>query len=295
VATPELPSAAPDPATPAPAVPPVEIAPPSLNPGDMGGAGAAAPVQDEPLPPAGAGALPNAGAGAMAAIGAGATPGAGAAAGAGAAPPLGAGATDGMGVGAMPGIPIDMGTGAAPGEPPADGVFALRGAGWEAVDNEDCTEETQAVCPVYPQDNTSFGANVSPELSWTGAPAGTMSFALVLTDQTTDGGVHWVLWDIPADVMMLAAELPAGSPLTDPAGAQQVTNFGQMGYFGSGACGNVYEHRLFALGVTNLAPSDPGDVEAVREAVENSSDILGETFVRLQSRDYCTDGEFGNF
>jgi phosphatidylethanolamine-binding protein (PEBP) family uncharacterized protein len=164
--------------------------------------------------------------------------------------------------------------------------FALMSTAWEVVNNDDCTPETTPVCPIYPEENTTFGENVSPQMSWVGAPEGTQSFAIVLYD-LTNPNVHWAIWDIPANVTMLAAELPDTANLSDPAGAKQATGFGQMGYFGSGKCGNTYEHRLYALSVTNLAP--PSDTAAsVRETLEASSNVLGESFVRLQSRDYCT-------
>ncbi|HEX5213660.1 MAG TPA: YbhB/YbcL family Raf kinase inhibitor-like protein [Pseudolabrys sp.] len=46
------------------------------------------------------------------------------------------------------------------------------------------------------------GENVSPQFSWTGVPAGTKSFALVMTDPDGRGtGVdHWIAYGIPASV-----------------------------------------------------------------------------------------------
>lgn len=166
-------------------------------------------------------------------------------------------------------------------------TFALQSPSWEAVDNEDCTAQTQSACPLYPQENTNFGENVSPEMSWVGVPEGTKSFAILLQD-LSNGNAHWVIWDIPASVTMLPAELPSMATLTDPAGAKQAAfGGGSAGYFGSGACGNVYEHRLYALGVENLNPAMSNNAGAVRTALEASTDVLGESFVRLQSRDYC--------
>lgn len=57
-----------------------------------------------------------------------------------------------------------------------------------------------------PAKYTCEGANVSPPLAWTGAPAQTRSFALIVDDPDAPDPdaprqrwVHWVLADLPAD------------------------------------------------------------------------------------------------
>ena len=52
------------------------------------------------------------------------------------------------------------------------------------------------------------GGNVSPALAWSGAPAGTKSFALMVHDPdapTGSGWWHWVVYNIPAETHALAA------------------------------------------------------------------------------------------
>lgn len=104
---------------------------------------------------------------------------------------------------------------------------------------------------------TCDGANASPELTWTSAPAGTQSFAVVLTDKTNDL-VHWVIYDIPAT----ATGLPSGvmkvySPTNVP-GAHQTTSYNTSvtGYLGpcppQGQGAHTYELAVYALDVPTL-------------------------------------------
>ena len=95
---------------------------------------------------------------------------------------------------------------------------------------------------------TCQGGDTSPPLSWSGAPAGTRSFALILDDPDAPGGtwVHWVLYDIPAAV----TALPEGGAKKLPAGAHEGTNsWDKTGYGGpcppSGR--HRYVHKLYAL------------------------------------------------
>ena len=77
------------------------------------------------------------------------------------------------------------------------------------------------------------GGNVSPQLSWSGAPAGTKSFALTMYDPdapTGSGWWHWIVVNIPASTSKLDA---GASGKSLPAGAQEVrTDFGEPGYGG---------------------------------------------------------------
>jgi Raf kinase inhibitor-like YbhB/YbcL family protein len=108
------------------------------------------------------------------------------------------------------------------------------------------------------------GGNVSPALSWSGAPAGTKSFALLVHDPdapTGSGWWHWVVYNIPAETTSLPAD--AGDPHQHlmPSGAVQGrTDFGSAGY--GGPCPppgkpHHYHFRLYALKVAQLElPAD---------------------------------------
>ena len=62
------------------------------------------------------------------------------------------------------------------------------------------------------------GRNISPALSWSEPPAGTQSFALIMDDPDApmDTWVHWVLFNIPADMRDLQEDLPVTGKNIDP-------------------------------------------------------------------------------
>lgn len=108
-----------------------------------------------------------------------------------------------------------------------------------------------------PKSHTCDGGDVSPALSWSGAPAGTLSFAVVVDDPDASGFTHWLLFNIPASTASLAEGLKPG---TSPAGAAEGSNdFGSTGYRGpcppSGT--HRYSHRLYALDIASLSPPPP--------------------------------------
>jgi hypothetical protein len=80
------------------------------------------------------------------------------------------------------------------------------------------------------------GENISPQLNWSNAPAGTKSFAITLYDPdapTGSGWWHWVVFDIPAEV----TDLPAGAGTPGRSGMpeaaiQSLTDYGMTGYGG---------------------------------------------------------------
>ena len=86
------------------------------------------------------------------------------------------------------------------------------------------------------------GDDTSPELDWTGAPAGTVSFALTVFDpDARHGWWHWVVYGIDPKTHELSAA--DKSP-----GLQGDTSFGKPGY--GGPCpppGDSPHHYIFTL------------------------------------------------
>ena len=81
------------------------------------------------------------------------------------------------------------------------------------------------------------GKNISPALKWSGVPAGTKSFALLVHDpDAPTGGAgwwHWVMINIPAGTTELKKDAGKGDGSNLPAGAAQVsTDFGAPGWGG---------------------------------------------------------------
>src|SRR6476620_10493079 len=103
--------------------------------------------------------------------------------------------------------------------------------------------------------NGGSGGNVSPALSWSHAPPGTQSFALLMHDPdapTGSGWWHWVVYNLPASTTSLAAG--AGDPtkkLLPPGVVQGRTDFGAPGYGGpcppQGDKPHRYIFTVFAL------------------------------------------------
>ena len=112
---------------------------------------------------------------------------------------------------------------------------------------------------MIPSKYTCKGEDVSPPLSWEGAPSDTKSFALICDDPDAPfmTWVHWVIYDIPADVTELAEGVPKDNKLSN--GAKQGRNdFRKIGY--GGPCpppggAHRYFFKLYALDTAlNLEP-----------------------------------------
>jgi hypothetical protein len=96
-----------------------------------------------------------------------------------------------------------------------------------------------------PSKHTCEGEDLAPQLSWSGAPAGTKSFAIIVDDPDAPDPkapkmtwVHWVAYDLPAATTSLAQ----GGAL--PSGARDGANdWKAAGY--RGPCPPIGRHRYF--------------------------------------------------
>lgn len=95
---------------------------------------------------------------------------------------------------------------------------------------------------------TCEGDDVSPPLTWDGAPEGTRSFALIVDDPDAPDPaapkriwVHWVLYNLPAEARSLAENCGARGGYD---GARDALNdWGRTGY--GGPCPPIGRHRYF--------------------------------------------------
>lgn len=129
-----------------------------------------------------------------------------------------------------------------------------------------------------PKAFTADGGDASPELNWSGAPAGTQAFALVVEDPDAPAGtwVHWIAYDLPATVTGLAQGQPRSETL--PGGGRQGRNsWGRLGWNGPDpppGSAHHYRFRLYALSApTGLAPgAERGALDAAMKGK-----LLGES------------------
>jgi Raf kinase inhibitor-like YbhB/YbcL family protein len=104
-----------------------------------------------------------------------------------------------------------------------------------------------------PQRHSCEGEDAAPTVSWSGEPAGTKSFALIMDDPDAPAGTwtHWVLWDIPGDRHKIEAGFRPGM-----FGVSGKNDFGREGYGGpcppKGHGPHRYFFRLYAVNVPTL-------------------------------------------
>ena len=134
-----------------------------------------------------------------------------------------------------------------------------------------------------PAKHTQAGEQISPALSWTNVPTGTVSFVLHMRDpdvsrnKTVEDQVHWLVWNIPGTATGMPENVPKGPDLKD--GSRQISASGAV-YRGPGAPAtgplHHYTFELYALDTKVDLP--PGaDAWETRTAVWKAMDghILG--------------------
>jgi Raf kinase inhibitor-like YbhB/YbcL family protein len=139
------------------------------------------------------------------------------------------------------------------------------GAGARAGEGKTMKLESKAFVDgsEIPSKHTCEGDDTSPQLAWSGVPAGARSLALVVADPDAPDPkapkmtwVHWVLYNLPPDTTGLPE---AVAPRALPEGTREgINDWKRTGY--GGPCPPIgrhrYFHKLYALD-TKLALDRP--------------------------------------
>lgn len=119
--------------------------------------------------------------------------------------------------------------------------------------------------------------DISPPLEWSGAPDGTKTLALVMTDPDAGGFVHWVFFNVDATA---SGGIPTGFSASPDGPTQGKNSFGKAGYGGpcppSGT--HHYVFRLLALDASlelSGAPSASQVLDAAKDHILAEAKLTG--------------------
>lgn len=113
------------------------------------------------------------------------------------------------------------------------------------------------------------GSNFTPELDWSGVPAKSKSFALIVRDPDAPvpgGFFHWVLYNIPGTARQL-------DPNAAPAGTKTgKSSTGQAAYYGPCPPPGPAHHYIFTLYALDVASIDADTPLTASELVRRIGD-----------------------
>jgi Raf kinase inhibitor-like YbhB/YbcL family protein len=135
-----------------------------------------------------------------------------------------------------------------------------------------------------PERFTQNGENVSPPITWTKGPAGTISYVVLAEDNGVarpEPIVHWIVYDIPGTVTRLPLGVPSGDRLEN--GAAQGKNIaGTAGYVGpKPPAGETHPYHFQVFALTSRLNIDPATADratilaAMKGKVITSGDLIG--------------------
>lgn len=143
---------------------------------------------------------------------------------------------------------------------------------------------------MIPKEYTCEGTDISPDISWSGAPKGSKSFVIICDDPdipvktaAMKEWVHWVVYNIPADVRSIKRSQPKLGIL--PGGARQGLNDFRKNAYG-GPCPpfgvHRYYFRVYAVDIMiDIAPSK-ADKKSVLEAIKGHIVGYGELMAKYE-------------
>jgi Raf kinase inhibitor-like YbhB/YbcL family protein len=163
-------------------------------------------------------------------------------------------------------LAVTVGLAACGGAPPAPLPTPQPGAVALTVTSEQFVNAT-LVRPRY----TCDGLNISPSVTWTGVPEGTIALALVLEDPEAPGGTftHWLVYDIPPDLDQLEEGRGGALNTINLGGVQGMNSYNSLGY--AGPCppeGETHTYTLHLYALDALVAVGPrGERVEVLEAM----------------------------
>ena len=129
---------------------------------------------------------------------------------------------------------------------------------------------------MIPKKYTCDGPNISPPLMWEFVPNNTKSFVLISDDPDAPMGtwVHWVLFNIPAEIRELPENIPP-KERTDFGAIQGRNDFRRIGYGGPCPPGGTHRYffKLYALSCDLNLKTGSTKSDALREM---KGHVLGE-------------------
>ncbi len=135
-----------------------------------------------------------------------------------------------------------------------------------------------------PERYTQFGENISPAITWSKGPIGTMSYVVMAEDSGVNRPepiVHWIVYNLPSTSDRLPQAVPAGPTLENGAGQGKNVR-GEAGYIGPkppAGQTHPYHFQVFALSSRlNLDPATADRaavIAAMKGKVLASGDIVG--------------------
>lgn len=134
------------------------------------------------------------------------------------------------------------------------------------------TSESFADGAALDDGQVNSGGDRSPQLSWSGAPEGTKSFAVSCFDPdapTPAGFWHWTVLGLPADTEVLPEDAGAEGGASLPEGAfMTASDFGTKAYGGAAPPEGDISHRyVFAVHALDVEPDGLGVDDSVSSTV----------------------------
>ena len=153
--------------------------------------------------------------------------------------------------------------------------------------------ETPAFAPKQriPDQFTRQGGNVSPRIEWSGAPADTRSFALVVEDPdapSPEPFCHWLVWGLaPQKGQLLEGETPPRVGKNSFGNSEWLLPDPPTGH---GA--HDYVFQLFALdqALTLMSGASRSDVLGAMKGHVIAAAVLTATYLRSDEEDWEDDG-----